>query len=762
MTSDEADPDKLTVDQEPTSSGIVDDTDKKVKSKDDTMELLTKLLGDYSTGDDVTEPEEKVRLESDFEDGLDFYQISFDEVDDRISAFQEDEFVKDALEKGMDLRQYALQVENEMQEMQSEYENDYTNNVRAFIELHQQFEASDEILGNMEEMLNVFQTDLGNISREIKNLQERSTEINIKLKNRKVVEGRLGHILDNVVVAPHMIRKIVESDVDEVWLQYLLELNKRMRFVKSNQNKPIRALQGIGPELEKLRLKAASTIRDFFVNKIISLRIPNTNIQILQQSVFLKYKALYHFVTARHHEAATEIRQTYINTMRWYFYNHFDRYHKGLVKLQSNIADKTDLIGVEESVKKGGLFSSGKPSIRDKTNVFALGDRIETLRAHDAGVILVHIAEDEGVRYPFEQLFRSFNLTLIDNASSEYLFITEFFANNQANNDTSKLIFQHIFTLTEDVGLTLTKSYVEQSYDAVGILLCIRINTQLMMELQRRRVPTMDNYLNATNMLFWPRYQHIMDMHTDSIRKMAASKSVISAVKDIHPHYVTRRYAEFSTSVLTLNDGYEDSNVTSSLQRLRNELEGLLSRMSNELPDIIRKIAFLINNYDLIVSVMQESANRAVNAELEHVEQILGLQKAAFVEEQLKPFFGDIIDCVNSVEQQKNKPSDFSSAQLERISTQFAQTWRQSLSAINTSVIQYFSNFKNGTTVLHAALGQLIVYYTKFIDLLEKRYSGQTQGSNATGGTLGIAGWKVQPVGVQTVMVAVKSFRSTF
>jgi hypothetical protein len=41
----------------------------------------------------------------------------------------------------------------------------------------------------MEEMLNVFQTDLGNISREIKNLQERSTEINIKLKNRKVGIG---------------------------------------------------------------------------------------------------------------------------------------------------------------------------------------------------------------------------------------------------------------------------------------------------------------------------------------------------------------------------------------------------------------------------------------------------------------------------------------------------------------------------------------------------------------------------------------------
>jgi hypothetical protein len=110
MTSDEADPDKFIVGQEPTSSGIVDDADQKVNSKDDTMQLLTKLLGDYTTGDvsvdnwfipkqfkakvkgdmltgilirlqDVDEPEEKVRLESDFEDGLDFYQISFDEVD---------------------------------------------------------------------------------------------------------------------------------------------------------------------------------------------------------------------------------------------------------------------------------------------------------------------------------------------------------------------------------------------------------------------------------------------------------------------------------------------------------------------------------------------------------------------------------------------------------------------------------------------------------------------------------------------------------
>ena len=55
----------------------------------------------------------------------------------------------------------------------------------------------------------------------------------------------------------------------------------------------------------------------------------------------------------------------------------------------------------------------------------------------------------------------------------------------------------------------------------------------------------------------------------------------------------------------------------------------------------------------------------------------------------------------------------------------------------------YYS-FKNGTIVIHTVLGRLIVYYTKFLYILEQRNIG-----------------RVQPVGVQTVMVEIK-FRSTF
>src|SRR3954471_16211448 len=90
-----------------------------------------------------------------------------------------------------------------------------------------------------------------------------------------------------------------------------------------------------------------------------------------------------------------------------------------------------------------------------------------------------------------------------------------------------------------------TKNIVDASYDAIGILLCIRINMQLALELQRRRVPTLENYTNATNMLLWPRFQNIMDLHVESVKKMQHSRNIIAAVKDVHPHYVTRRYAEF-------------------------------------------------------------------------------------------------------------------------------------------------------------------------------------------------------------------------
>ena len=81
-------------------------------------------------------------------------------------------------------------------------------------------------------------------------------------------------------------------------------------------------------------------------------------------------------------------------------------------------------------------------------------------------------------------------MIFIDNASSEYLFIVEFFAkDDKPAIDVAREVFAEIFDPTIKMGLAATKHYIESSYDAVGILLCIRLNMQFALELQRRRVP---------------------------------------------------------------------------------------------------------------------------------------------------------------------------------------------------------------------------------------------------------------------------------
>ena len=50
-----------------------------------------------------------------------------------------------------------------------------------------------EILVQMEGMLGRYQSDLGNISQEIRSLQEQSSSMSVRLKNRRTVQVWAGH-----------------------------------------------------------------------------------------------------------------------------------------------------------------------------------------------------------------------------------------------------------------------------------------------------------------------------------------------------------------------------------------------------------------------------------------------------------------------------------------------------------------------------------------------------------------------------------------
>jgi hypothetical protein len=67
----------------------------------------------------------------------------------------------------------------------------------------------------------------------------------------------------------------------------------------------------------------------------------------------------------------------------------------------------------------------------------------------------------------------------------------------------------------------------------------------------------MDN--GQVNMSLWPRFKMVFDLHLNSLRN-ANIKTLWE--DDVHPHYVTRRYAEFTASLAHLNVEHGDGQVS--------------------------------------------------------------------------------------------------------------------------------------------------------------------------------------------------------
>ncbi|KAI9348662.1 Sac2 family-domain-containing protein [Obelidium mucronatum] len=627
------------------------------------------------------------------------------------------------------------------------------------------------MLGHMVELLEGFHVDLNKISAEIRDLQERSNDMNLRLRNRMSSQDLLSKVLDGL---------ICEGEVNEFFLSHLLDLNKKMTYVKKQKGAHIRALKDVGPELERLRLKSSEKIREFLLKRIESLKTPNTNISIIQQNQLLKYKELYWFLLDRYSEAAGEVRAVYITTVQQYYLASFEKYVRSLSSVQTVIADKGDLIGSAEAQGSGvgaaasrftlGLFSA-KNQLKDRSNVYSLGERVQVLTTEDAGIILPHIAEEQRLKFPYEVIFKSFNRLLMDNASSDSFRLQ--WKKQKASGSPNKsvptsstagspsvdqstptiispamdpnFVFAEIFEPTLKFIQGALRQYIDNSYDAVGVLLCIRLNTFHLRMMQKRRIPCLENYMNLLNILLWPRFQAIIDLHIESLRKIGK----VSVTKDCHPHFITRRYAEFAASVLALNDGFDDALLLNSLIRLRNEVESLLFRMSEEVPDRTDKLILWINNHDLVHSILGEYNMPCFDEEKQYFANSLESKTGEYVEEELKKKagFGFLMEFVDRAELEKNLDT-LDTGRFESVASQFNNSWKQGITDLNASILQSFPNFQNGARILHAGFTLLLLFYKRFLNLFEKRFVGK--------------GRKVHPVGLQAVLFEIKKNQPNF
>lgn len=488
--------------------------------------------------------------------------------------------------------------------------------------MHKSIAACDEVLKSVETYLNSFQADLAAVSAEIETLQYRSATLNKKLESRKEVEKLLGPEVDNLSIAPATVRKITDGPIDDAWIKALDDIEKRSKALDANAKigAETKGAADLRPLIKDLKDRATERVRDYVVAQIKALRAPGANAQILQQNAFLRYKDAFAFLARHQPQLGEEISRAYINTMRWYYLHNFTRYKSSLDKLKVHVIEKNEALVNEDVSKRTTMLGGSKQSLAPH-DAFSLGRRMDIVKSTSTHALTSHVAEEDKSTHYLEVPFRAFNLALVDNASAEYSFLTEFFAKQSFHVVNRK--FAEIFEPTLALGQSLTKQLVDPNVDALGILICVRLNQHFTFELQRRKVPSMEGYMNGTSMLLWPRFQVVMDVHCESIRRAAASlpgKPAGSALsltsssahpQSIAPHQITQRFANFMQGILALSgEAGDDEPVHNSLGRLRNDFDAFLVKLSKGFAEDKKRERFLVNNFSLVRTIIADTEGK--------------------------------------------------------------------------------------------------------------------------------------------------------
>jgi len=725
--------------------------------------------------------------------------VSEQDESDRLSAdlalFLSDPNLQSALADGsLNLSSYKSTINSELATLERECIALHRQAAPDIRILREELDVCDSILAGLHEMLLGFQADLSGLSGDIRQLQEQSRSLAVQVDNRREAEEGLRLFLERIVVPPNLAHVICKGDVDELFLECVKDLEEKYAYVQmtaESVNDPdcsdpgLVSSAGIPPastvagkemveHLSKLRLQAVDRTRAYFLKVMKQLRRPKTHVRMIQSHALLKYEYLVDFLLVASPTIHAEIRDVYVESMSKTLYTLFRTYHKQLLLLDMRLATRVDLIAVEEAALRD-TFST-KVNMRKKGDAFVLGDRSKVLDgaiAAEAGggdsmveastPINAHLSLMNGDKYSYEMIFRSIMSHLIDSATNEYVFSRQFFKEYGQDD-----CWHSIFGKTLSLVLEQLENYLFNCHDAIAILLMIKLTHYYKRMVKARRIDkVMEPFLDRVTSLFWPRLKMVMDAHLRSIRSANAKKV---GAGDIHAHLVSRRYAEFTCSILLiLNRGRKSSggerqqltngltngatptknNDKSSSQRgsagdmLVNDLDVmveemvlLLKRLSDVHPTNKKRIIFMINNLYAIITIFKE--RRVSGKELNRFSELLVQQRELFVEEELLQTFSKMIAFVQQTETHMSgvsaprgsrgvaAPADVVNPEVvESLVHEFSSNWKAGIEQINRNVLSYFSNFRNGMEILKQVLTQLLLYYTRFQDVIRKVWRGK-------------------------------------
>lgn len=479
----------------------------------------------------VLEDVEEVEREASTPEGLEGVAVELEQREEK-------EEVAAVLEGGKEgLRERIEAVEERLREAELGCVQEYAGEAEELEGLRAEAKGCEEELGRLEGMLSGFQGKLGQLAGEIKTLQESSMSLSVRLRNRREAERELGKVVEELTAPPELAKEVakVEPTSDEFGaaLRRLGVKLDSLQRARARDPPPV-AAEDAAPLLERLRRRAAGKCKEALTERFARLRKPRTNVQVVQQAVLAPLSPLARFMGKHAQEEYWECMGSYCQVVGKVLRAALTSYQAALSRKRALKLGKGELLGTRP-------LSDGPSPAQ-----FGQHGRGEALGgdASASPVVVSQLEAGEGQQeLSWEEAFRSCNKLLMDCATSEYLFCSDFWAEAAAE------AFESSFGGALAAFERAAERDIDSCHDPVALIAAARCCRAHQSQMAERAVPALDAYHDRMALRLWPRAKRLLEDHAKSAESLSSRALATELPAQGEPHPVAARYGELAASL---------------------------------------------------------------------------------------------------------------------------------------------------------------------------------------------------------------------
>ena len=627
--------------------------------------------------------------------------------------------------KSMNFDQYRKKVYNELSTIETEIISNLAKHDKEFMEMFKNFEESDEILNKLETKLLFFKNKLSDINNDMKMLQNKSSEITGKLKNRKEFEEELFKLLDSIILAPEFLNDIICKDIDDEFINKINKLEEKLQTFTGGELPESSAINEIIPELRKTLAKVCSKIYSHILNTFLMLNKPGTNIQIIQKNVFLKMKQLVVFLKKHAPSMYTELLNKYVSLMEKIYLNSTSKYCQELIKLIFTKPEKFSLTLTEELNK----------------DFFHLVDKRkqDTIKNIEKESIIPLYALTKKETYYNEQIFQSLNKFLMDLITWEVLFFNDFF---DMGIQQSAVYLNNIYKTSVNLIFEFVqKNLINKNADYFSISLMIIVDYEQQKIMEDLKLNHLDYYFFELLKLLWVKFDQIFKSINEQIFK---SNNKNPKLLNNGIHSVTHKVGELLSMINLISKNTTNTPmILVKIKEIQNQFNKFFSTLAetmkynnnNDREELIT-IFFINNLYYLLVKLSDFEAIKEEN-DTESFDKVLNNKREMYLSLLINRYFEEMNRLLQRCISKNDKASSaqpqnenifineevnkLNKNDLKNVAQYFNSKYRDILNSVKKNIYNNITDNENAKITYTKFLNELLNKYAAFIDLI--RYS---------------------------------------